>query len=438
MSLSASLPSPEDLRNLPSRILSSTKASRKGISIKSVVVGTLVTGIALIAGTAAFNYISRHRLRQRGHRVIRAKGGSRREVVVITNVETLEGSSLALSLYIDGFIVFVSVPSKHRADEVKEWGCPDIHAVIVDNTTSDGIGALAKAVSDFLDYQNGTLLGINPGSLSSTGIQQDEVSSSIANISLTNPDHASKSVRDAEAKQMHHDKNQTPLFRLTAVVVNPHGNTVDAIEKIDLEQWRRCLDLNVTGAVVASQKFLPTLRRTLALAKPRRSPRLVFMSSAITGSIGFPYQSAICASHHAIESIADSLRRELKYQGIDVVCLRPGVTEKTYRKEMGYKMSIPRLSPIEFMDPVRLLKESFKPVSTTSALCDAAYDAITDWRPASVATVGSKALSHSFVGWAAPRFIVDWSVKRKPIKVITPLSTKVEASSSITGLPREE
>lgn len=43
---------------------------------------------------------------------------------------------LALLLYINGFIVFVSVLSKHRDEEVKEW--------------SDGI--LVKVVSDILDY----------------------------------------------------------------------------------------------------------------------------------------------------------------------------------------------------------------------------------------------------------------------------------------------
>lgn len=81
------------------------------------------------------------------------------------------------------------------------------------------------------------------------------------------------------------------------------------------------------------------MRRTLALAKPRRSPRLIFVSSAITGSIGFPFQSAICASHHAVESIADSLRREVKSQGIDVVCLRPGIADRSFRKEWGEKSS---------------------------------------------------------------------------------------------------
>lgn len=81
------------------------------------------------------------------------------------------------------------------------------------------------------------------------------------------------------------------------------------------------------------------MKRTLALAKPRRSPRLIFISSAITGSIGFPFQSAICASHHAVESIADSLRREVKSQGIDVVCLRPGIADRSFRKEWGEKSS---------------------------------------------------------------------------------------------------
>ncbi|KAI8360220.1 hypothetical protein B0O80DRAFT_422851 [Mortierella sp. GBAus27b] len=61
MSLSTSLPSPEDLRSLQGRILSSTKVLRKSISIKCVAIEMLVTGIALIAETATCNYNSRYR-----------------------------------------------------------------------------------------------------------------------------------------------------------------------------------------------------------------------------------------------------------------------------------------------------------------------------------------------------------------------------------------
>ncbi|KAF9979862.1 hypothetical protein BGZ65_005891, partial [Modicella reniformis] len=303
---------------------------------------------------------------------------------------------------------------------------------------TDAVEDLIDDVSSFLDQHNSTLLGSDLDPLSSSLIHQDDLSSSTANISLIDLEHRLKSVSEAEAKHPHHDKTDNPLYRLAAVIVNPHTNAVGAIEKIDLEQWRHSINTNVIGAVIASQKFLPVLRRTLALARPRRSPRLIFISSAITGSIGFPYQSAICASHHAIESIADSLRREIKPQGIDVVSLRLGITDRSFRREWSTKVNVGNLGLFQLMDPTRILRECFKPVSTTSALCDVVYDAITSTRPASSIRVGSGALSYAFVGWAAPRSVVDWSIKGKPVKIFTSSAVKVSSSASTTLPAREE
>ncbi|KAG0196371.1 hypothetical protein BGX28_010226, partial [Mortierella sp. GBA30] len=231
----------------------------------------------------------------------------------------------------------------------------------------------------------------------------EELSSSTANIRLINPsdEHALKSVSEAEAKRRHHGKTDSPLYRLAAVIVNPHSSTLGPIEKVDLDQWRQSIDTNVTGTVIATQKFMPL--------------------------------SAICASHHAVESIADSLRREIKSQGIDVICLRPGIADRSLRKEWGEstaKISVGGLGLLNTMDPTKILRSSFKSASTTSALCDAAYDAITSKRPPSNVRVGNGSLSYSFVGWAVPRSVVDWSVKGKPVKVYSTSAVKVTAGST--------
>lgn len=55
------------------------------------------------------------------------------------------------------------------------------------------------------------------------------------------------------------------------------------------------------------------------------------------GNIALPYYSAACASHHAIISIAHSLRREIQHLGIDVVCLETGVPA-ALRSDMNYRV----------------------------------------------------------------------------------------------------
>ncbi|GJJ77816.1 hypothetical protein EMPS_10175 [Entomortierella parvispora] len=399
----------------------------------TVTLAAVGLGTVLIVGTVAVRAVQAHRREKRRLRVLRGQDGRvKREVVVITHLGTLEGASLALSLEYDGFIVFGGVADEAKVAEIEQWGRADIHAVVVDETKTNPVEDLVNAVSSFLDQSNSGLLGGSPVSSSSSVVYEEELSSSTANIRLVSPEHALKSVSEAEAKRRHHGKTDPPLYRLAAVIVNPHQSVVGSIERVDLELWKQSIDTNITGTVLASQKFMPLLRRTLALAKPRRSPRLVILSSAITGSIGFPYQSSICASHHAVEAIADSLRREIKHQGIDVICLRVGTTERSYRKEWNEKTNknAGALGLLKSVDPTKLLKETFKKASTTGALCDATYDAITEKKPKAMVRIGSGSLSYAFVGWAVPRSIVDWSIKRSPPKVYSNAALKVSTTSS--------
>lgn len=82
------------------------------------------------------------------------------------------------------------------------------------------------------------------------------------------------------------------------------------------------------------------------------------------------------------------------------------------------------------MDPTKILRATFKSESTTAALCDATYDAITKNKPATCVRVGNGSLSYSFVGWMVPRSIVDWSLHGKPVKVYTPSTVKVSNTST--------
>lgn len=101
---------------------------------KTVVVGAVVLGITAVVGTVAVNTLRAHRQKLRRLRVLKSQEGNKREIVVITNVATLEGSTLALSLEQEGFILFVGVPNQAKVDDITQWGRPDIHPVIVDIT----------------------------------------------------------------------------------------------------------------------------------------------------------------------------------------------------------------------------------------------------------------------------------------------------------------
>lgn len=83
------------------------------------------------------------------------------------------------------------------------------------------------------------------------------------------------------------------------------------------------------------------------------------------------------------------------------------------------------------LDPTQFLKSAFKSSSTTtSALCEATYDAITLKKPSTNIRIGKGSLAYSFVGWAAPRYVVDWSIKGKPIRVQSSNVKVINTSSS--------
>lgn len=88
-----------------------------------------------------------------------------------------------------------------------------------------------------------------------------------------------------------------------------------------IQELRRQLEVNVVGQVSVCQAFGPLLGVDPMLAgKPGR----IVMISSESGKSGFPFMSAYCASKHALEGLAESLRRELLLFGIDVVIIGPG------------------------------------------------------------------------------------------------------------------
>src|ERR1700741_2031919 len=87
------------------------------------------------------------------------------------------------------------------------------------------------------------------------------------------------------------------------------------------DQFRRQMDVNVIGPIIATQAFGPLLGSDPSLKGPKG--RIVMISS-VAGKNGNPLTSAYSASKPALEGLSESLRRELMLFGIDVVIVAPG------------------------------------------------------------------------------------------------------------------
>jgi NAD(P)-dependent dehydrogenase (short-subunit alcohol dehydrogenase family) len=111
---------------------------------------------------------------------------------------------------------------------------------------------------------------------------------------------------------------------LTGLVNNAGIAVAGPVLELAADEFRRQMDVNVIGPIIATQAFGPLLGSDPSLNG--RKGRIVMISS-VAGKSGNPLMSAYSASKHAIEGLSESLRREMMLFGIDVIVIAPGAVK---------------------------------------------------------------------------------------------------------------
>lgn len=86
--------------------------------------------------------------------------------------------------------------------------------------------------------------------------------------------------------------------------------------ELSAEEWKRTLDVNLTGPFLCIQAVLPSMMA-------RRSGRIINISS-VAGLKPLLHQSAYCASKHGLNGLSKVLAMELRECGIGVHSICPG------------------------------------------------------------------------------------------------------------------
>jgi NAD(P)-dependent dehydrogenase (short-subunit alcohol dehydrogenase family) len=134
-------------------------------------------------------------------------------------------------------------------------------------------------------------------------------------------DVAEASDIEAAEKKVRSEVGKEGLY---ALVNNAGIGDGGPIEFVPIEDFKRVIDVNLTGQVAMTQAFLPLIRRATG--------RVVFITS-IGGKIATPFMSPYHASKFGLEAVADSLRREVKPWGIEVIVIEPGnIATEIWRK----------------------------------------------------------------------------------------------------------
>jgi hypothetical protein len=119
---------------------------------------------------------------------------------------------------------------------------------------------------------------------------------------------------------------------LPEVVIANAGISVgiDSAVRADLEVMRATLETNVLGVAATFHPFIAAMRA-------RRAGRLVGIAS-VAGIRGMPGHGAYCASKAAVISYCESLRGELRADGVRVVTIAPGYIDTPLTRENRYPM----------------------------------------------------------------------------------------------------
>lgn len=103
--------------------------------------------------------------------------------------------------------------------------------------------------------------------------------------------------------------------RLDGVVNNAGIAVGGPLEFLPLDDFRKQLEVNVTGLLAVTQAALPLIRRGHG--------RVVLIGS-MSGRVAVPMTGAYSASKFAVEALADALRMELRPWKLPVSLIQPG------------------------------------------------------------------------------------------------------------------
>jgi NAD(P)-dependent dehydrogenase (short-subunit alcohol dehydrogenase family) len=179
-----------------------------------------------------------------------------RKVALITGASTGIGRATALTLAKRGWEAFAGVRKKADGEAVKEAGGDNVTPLIIDVTKPASIAKAEAAVSEAAGERGLAALVNNAG------------------IAISGP-----------------------------------------LELLPLEDFRKQLEVNLTGHLAVTQAMLPLLRTARG--------RIVNVTS-IGGRIAYPFTGPYHASKWGLEALSDSLRVELQPWGIDVIVVEPG------------------------------------------------------------------------------------------------------------------
>jgi NAD(P)-dependent dehydrogenase (short-subunit alcohol dehydrogenase family) len=115
---------------------------------------------------------------------------------------------------------------------------------------------------------------------------------------------------------------------LGMVFNNAGVTTAQSVAEGSVEDDEWVNEINFGGVVNGIRAFLPILLR--------QDSGVIVNTSSVFGLMGWPYQSAYCASKFALRGFTESLRHELRGSGVHAVAVHPGGIKTNIMRNARY------------------------------------------------------------------------------------------------------
>jgi NAD(P)-dependent dehydrogenase (short-subunit alcohol dehydrogenase family) len=201
--------------------------------------------------------------------------------------------------------------------------------------------------------------------------------------------------------------------RTLAGLVNNAGIAVSGpLLEIRPDEFRKQLEVNLTGAFMVTQAFAPLLGADSTLDGP---PGRIVNISSIGGIRALPFLGPYAASKHGLEGFSEALRMELMLYGIDVIVIGPGpVRTEIWDKAEEIDLSEYEGSP--YLPILRRFQEDFiaqgRKGYPPERLGQLIHKALTTSRPRVRYAADNRGLGEKIFTRLAPRRVLDRVIAR--------------------------
>lgn len=205
-----------------------------------------------------------------------------------------------------------------------------------------------------------------------------------------------------------------------AGLVNNAGIAVSGpLIDLDADEFRKQMEVNVTGPFLVTQAFAPLLGTDRAL---KGEPGRIVNISSVAGIRAMPFLGPYAASKFALEGFSEALRRELMMFGIDVVVIGPGPV-KTAIWDKAEEIDISRYAN----SPYRPILENFQKVFIGQGRDGLPAEKLGELILKALTTPNPKVRYSAVKGRLAEKLVMNFASKRTLDKMI----------ASMLGLKRQ-